>query len=441
MSDLGNRMLLVTCVVSFFECSQGIRLRSSESNISLLGSSHDHSSLISISSKLGAQRADEGVDWWLWVLIGGLVLLALAVTLAFRKPADSDGEKKLVMSGKLIACQQIVTRSSPQIDPVQLGVTIKGKSSSGEFIELYHETTGHEMEGSTSKFIWDDIDFSWIIPRPLLAGGPSPELIVQLEQYSSTGGLIAVIASGIVTLKPPLVGSPFSPRAVPQMIELVPTSSGLANSWGSLELSVQYEGMEGNTALEHLSVAQKQILKKLKVVKPIFLASHSLAVVLVILDSFFGIRFLFSGCFVSSVQAIVSAGLIAMLSIPMAAEWGQMHYHLPTWAVKIGKLNSQFKASVVFLCGVPQIVIAATTGSSSCQPLFEVVGGMTVINFLLFSLLFVESEANGHFAALFHFNCFKRPLLPPVANSSNSSPSSGSYSARRASRQQQLLKS
>lgn len=420
-----------------------IRLRSTESSNSVSVSAHDPSSLLSIETKVRTQRAADEVDWWLWILISGLILVAVMITVAFRKPSASDGEKKLVMTGKLMACQQIVTRSSPQIDPVQLGITIKGKSASGEFIELFHEVTGHEVEGSTSKFTWDDTDFSWIITQPLIAGGPSWELIVQVEQYSSTGGLMAVIASGIVTLKPPLVGSPFTPRAVPQMVELLSTSSSSV-MWGSLEVSIQYEGIEGS-ALEQLSVAQKQILKKLRVVKPIFLASHSLAVVLVILDSFFGIRFLFSGCFASSVQSIISAGFIAMLSIPMAAEWGQMHYNLPTWAVKIGKLNSQFKATVLLLCGVPQIIIASTTGESTCQPLFEVVGGVTVLNFLLFSILFVESEANGHFAALLHFNCFKRPLPPPIASSTPFDPPvvqgvsvtspPGSYAARRAARQ------
>jgi len=425
MSAILSRGLIVL-LFSFADC---IRLRS-RSPIS--GSS----SLVAIGAKVKVERADDSVDWWLWVVIGGLILVAVLVTLAFRKPSESAVEKKLVMNGKLMACQQIVTRSSPQVDPIQLGITVKGKSASGEFIELFHEMAAHEMEGSTTKFTWDDSEFSWILTQPLIAGGPTWELVVQIEQYSATGGLLAVIASGIVTLKPPLVGSPFTPRAIPQMVELLPTSSSTTSTWGSLELSVQYEATEGS-AFDQVSVAQKQILKKLRVVKPIFLASHSIAVVLVILDSFFGIRFLFSGCFASSIQAIVSAGLIAMLSIPMAAEWGQMHYNLPTWAVKIGKLNSQFKATVLLLCGVPQIVIASTTGSSSCQPLFQTVGGISILNFILFSALFVESEANGHLAALFHFNCFKRPLPPSLPAAESKSPS-GSYSARRASRQQQV---
>jgi hypothetical protein len=174
---------------------------------------------------------------------------------------------------------------------------------------------------------------------------------------------------------------------------------------------VDYEN-PGTDTTTQLSIAQKQILKKLKVVRPLFLASHSLAVVLVILDSFFGIRFLFSGCFASSVQAIVSAGMISLLSIPMAAEWGQMHYTLPQWIVKIGRLNSQFKATVLLACAVPQCVLASFAGSGNCRSFFSTVGILTMIDFGLFCALFVQSEANGHFGALFHLNCFKRPLPP-----------------------------
>jgi hypothetical protein len=183
--------------------------------------------------------------------------------------------------------------------------------------------------------------------------------------------------------------------------------------WGSLELSVEYEPL--TDSYKKLTIAQQQIFKKLKVVRPLFLASHSLAIVLVILDSFFGIRFLFSGCFASAIQAIVSAGLISLLSIPMAAEWGQMHYQLPAWVVKIGRLNSQFKATVLIVCAIPQTVLASATGSSSCKPLFATVGTLTWIDCVLFCALFVQSDANGHIAAMFHFNCFKRPLPPAGA--------------------------
>ena len=416
------------------ELVNGLRLRGVEDQMSAFESSPVPASLLSLSSKT-ARADDGGIDWWLWVVIGGLVALAALITVSFRKPAspDSAEERKLVLSTTIISCQQIVTRSSPGIDPMQLGVTVKGKSASGEFIELFHEETAHEVEGGSSKFGWDEDNFSWIMPQPLGAIGPFPELLLQVEQYSTSGGLIAVVASGIVTLKPPVVGSMITPRLAPQVVELVSTTSG-SSVWGSLEIGTKYDSID--SASEQFSVAQKQIMKKLRVVKPIFLASHSLAVVLIILDSFFGIRFLFSGCLASSIQAIVSAGVIALLSIPMAAEWGQMHYNMPAWVVKVGKLNSQFKATVLLLCAIPQQVLASVTGSSNCADLFSVVGGLTFLDFLLFSVLFVQSEANGHFAALFHFNCFKRPLPPALpsaksVDSDDSGVSPGSYAAKR----------
>ena len=431
-------------VLALIEAAKALRLRGVEEGISSLASSPVPSSLLALTT--ANQRASGGeIDWWLWIVIGGLVALAALVTIAFRKPANPDSipndERKLVLGTKIISCQQIVTRSSPAIDPIQLGITVKGKSASGEFLELFHEQTAHEAEGSSSKFVWDDSEFGWLMPQPLSAIGPYPELMFQVEQYSSSGGLLAVVSSGIVTLKPPVVGSMITPRPAAQVVELVSTTQG-ASVWGSLELSTKYEPAESSS--EQFSVAQKQIMKKLKVVKPLFLASHSLAVVLIILDSFFGIRFLFSGCFASSIQALVSAGLIALLSIPMAAEWGQMHYNLPSWIVKVGKLNSQFKATVLLACAIPQQILATVTGASNCSDLFSVVGGLTFLDFLLFSSLFVQSEANGHFAALFHFNCFKRPLPPALPSKSvdsdetgsNSGVSPGSYAAKRLARQQ-----
>ena len=436
---------LIGLLFPIFSAVTALKLRGSESEMSVAGSSADPTSFISLFQTV--QKGDTKIDWWLWVVIGGLVAIAVLVTIAFRKPAGGaevdNADKRLVMNSKLISCQQIVTRSSPLVDPVQLGMTIKGKTATGEFIELFHAETAHETEGSTTKFNWDESEYSWILPQPLIPTGPSAELVISIEQYSPTGGLLAVVASGIVTLKPPLVGALFSPRAVPQIAELVSTASG-SSVWGSVEFSVQYEPLEANS-LEELNVAQKQIIKKLKIVKPLFLAAHSLAVVLVILDSFFGIRFLFSGCFASSIQSIVSAGLVALLSVPMAAEWGQMHYSLPSWIVKIGKLNSQFKATVLLLCAIPQQVLASVSGSDNCKPLFSVVGGLTFLDFALFSILFVQTEANGHVAALLHFNCLKRPIppalpakaAPPASTDSATNPvSPGSYAARRALRQQ-----
>jgi len=308
-----------------------------------------------------------------------------------------------------------VSRSSPEIDPTLIGITVRGRLPTGDFIELFNATSAHET-GEGSKFTWDDANLSWIIERP-----PTPnvitEMMVSVEQYSPSGGLTAIIATGTVQLKPPVSGAPLAevPKAQ-QVVEL--KSTGATNTsagslWGSIEMSVDYQPPGPDAT--HISIAQKQILKKLKVVRPLFLASHSLAVVLVILDSFFGIRFLFSGCFASSVQAIVSAGLIAMLSIPMAAEWGQMHYSLPPWLVKIGRLNSQFKATVLLACAVPQCLIASLAGSGNCRSLFSTMGILTFIDFGLFCALFVQSEANGHFGALFHLNCLKRPLPPAGA--------------------------
>ena len=373
--------------------------------------------LVSMMQKAERQVSDDSVDWWLWVVIAGLISIAILVTIAFRKPHDDvfNQEKRLVLNTKLISCQQIVTRSNPQIDPTLLGITIKGKSPNGELIEVFHQVGAHETEGYSTKFNWEDPEMSWIVPQPLSPSGPYHELVISIEQMSSSGGLVAIVASGIVTLKPPIVGSVFSSRFSSQMAELVSTSTG-ASVWGSLEFSIQYEPLENQ-----LSVAQKQISKKLRILKPLFLASHSMAVVLVILDSFFGIRFLFSGCFASSIQSIISAGVISLLSIPMAAEWGQMHYNLPQWIVKIGKLNSQFKASVLLVCAIPQQILADMTGSSNCKTLFSVVGGLTFLDFLLFSILFVQQEANGQIAALFHFNCFKRPIPPSTSKSVESS--------------------
>ena len=371
-----------------------------------------------------------GTDWWLWIVIAGLVAGVIFVTYWFRNPGVSgDGKKpsetKVIINSKITSCQQVTTRSSSvAIDPTFLGITIRGHLPSGEFVELYNATSAHET-GEGTKFTWDDPNLKWIIQQPT---NPNviTEMMVSIEQYSSTGGLTSVVASGMVQLKPPVAGtageSPSStvgsgepnPKSQ-QVIELKSTGIDGKNTsslWGSLELTVDYSTLKD--ANEEISIAQQQIMKKLKVVRPLFLASHSLAVVLVILDSFFGIRFLFSGCFASSVQAIVAAGMIALLSIPMAAEWGQMHYSLPAWIVKIGRLNSQFKATVLIACAIPQTVLASSTGSSSsCKSLFATVGTLTWIDCLLFCALFIQQDANGHIAAIFHLNCFKRPL-PPV---------------------------
>ena len=393
-------------------------------------------SWISLATRDGGGK----VDWWLWVVIGGLLLLAGLVTYLFRKPSaeGSQSNPKLILTTNVITCQQIITRSSPQIDPVQLGITVKGKSSSGEFIELYHDSGAHETDTMSTKFAWDDSEFNWILSQPLTSAGPFNELVVQLEQYSASGGLIAAIATGIISLKAPVVGSMITPRPAVQLVELVSTASTGGSVGGNIELSLKYEPMLEET-FEQLEIARKQIYRKLRVTKPLFMAAHSLAFVLIILDSFFGIRYLFSGCFASSVQAIVSAGLISLLSVPMAAEWGQMHYSLPSWAVKVGKLNSQFKATVLLACAIPQTVLASTSGAGSCSNFFNVLGGLTYLDFLLFSALFVQAEANGHVAALFHFNCFKRPLPPALAaNKEETVPlvvSPTSYSARRPQRQ------
>jgi hypothetical protein len=388
------------------------------------------------------------MDWWLWIVIGGLVAVAGFVTYIFRKPSgvgDVQQDPRLTLTTNILSCQQIVTRSSPQIDPVQLGVTVKGRNASGEFIELFHELTGHETDLGSSKFTWDVTDSSWIIQQPLSLTGSQNELFVQLEQYSSSGGLIAVIATGLISLKPPVVGSMITPRPAIQLVELISTSAS-GGVWGNMEISLKYDQVV-EAASEQLEVARRQIYRKLRVAKPLFMASHSLAFVLIILDSFLGIRYLFSGCFASSVQALVSAGLISLLSVPMAAEWAQMHYNLPSWMVKVGKLNSQFKATVLLCCAIPQTVIASSMGSSSCSVFFQTTGAITFLDFMLFSILFVQSEANGHVAALFHFNCFKRPLPPALATKAiDETTTTGSvtpvtptsYAARRAQRQQSI---
>ena len=437
-------------IVLFLHCVSALKLRrTGDIESALLDQFGVPSSFLSISSRLSR---DAGVDWWLWIVIGGLVALAALVTFVFRKPSTDDGlprEPKVILTTEIISCQQIVTRTSPQIDPVQLGLTIKGKTATGEFIELYHYMNAHETDETSTKFTWDDNEFSWILKQPLSSSGPVDELVIQLEQYSGSGGLIAVIASGIVSLKPPLVGTMITPRPAVQLVELVSTASS-GSVWGSMELSLRYDRVIEET-MEQLTIARKQILRKLRVTKPLFMASHSLAFSLVVLDSFMGIRYLFSGCFASSIQALVSAGLISLLSVPMAAEWAQMHYHLPNWAIKVGKLNSQFKATVLLACGIPQIVLASIGGSGSCSRFFQTAAGLTFLDFALFSAHFVQAEANGHVAALFHFNCFKRPLPPSLPtgkpsarnsddttalNSQRGALSPNSYAARRAQRQQ-----
>jgi hypothetical protein len=422
-----------------FVLADAIRLRTGHDSESGVGSS-----LLSLSS--ATMRSGGGnVDWWLWIVVGGLILIAGIVTYMFRKPSTEGIQQnpKLILTTSIISCQQIVTRSSPQIDPVQLGVTVKGKSSSGEFIELYHDRTAHETDTISTKFAWDDSEFNWILNQPLTTAGPFNELVVQLEHYSSSGGLIAAIATGIVSLKPPVVGSMITPRPAVQLVELVSTASSGGSVWGNMELSLKYDPVVDET-FDQLEIARKQIYRKLRITKPLFVASHSLAFVLIILDSFFGIRYLFSGCFASSVQALVSAGLISLLSVPMAAEWGQMHYNLPSWAVKVGKLNCQFKATVLLACAIPQTVIAFASGAGSCSKFFQVLGGLTYIDFVLFSALFVQAEANGHVAALFHFNCFKRPLPPALPSTKEETVPSvtvspNSYSARRPLRQNSNL--
>ena len=375
------------------------------------------SSYISMSSRVGLGSSS---DWWLWILIAGLVCVAIFVTLTFWSSGDSGDSKptsnnKLVVDGKITSCQQVVNRSSSEIDPTLIGITIRGRLPTGDFIELFNATSAHET-GEGSKFTWDDASLSWVIERPSTPQVIT-EMLVSVEQYSPSGGLTAIIATGNVQLKPPVIGSPITdlPKAQ-QVVELKSTgatTSSAGSLWGSIELAVDYKS--AGEDISQLSIAQKQILKKLKVVRPLFLASHSLAVVIVILDSFFGIRFLFSGCFASSVQAIVAAGMISLLSIPMAAEWGQMHYNLPSWVVKIGRLNSQFKATVLLACGLPQSALASFSGSGTCRSFFSTVGILTFIDFALFCALFVQSEANGHYGALFHLNCFKRPLPPAGA--------------------------
>lgn len=377
----------------------------------------DPPSFISMSNRLAL---GSGSDWWLWILIAGLVGVAIFVTITFWSSGDSVDSKpasnnKLVVDGKITSCQQVVNRSSPEIDPTLIGITIRGRLPTGDFIELFNATSAHET-GEGSKFTWDDANLSWVIDRPS-APQVITEMLISVEQYSPSGGLTAIIATGNVHLKPPVIGSPITdiPKAQ-QVVELKSTgatTSSAGSLWGSIELSVDYQ--PPGEDVTQLSIAQKQILKKLKVVRPLFLASHSLAVVIVILDSFFGIRFLFSGCFASSVQAIVAAGMISLLSIPMAAEWGQMHYNLPSWVVKIGRLNSQFKATVLLACAIPQNVLASFSGSGNCRSFFSTVGILTFVDFGLFCALFVQSEANGHIGALFHMNCFKRPLPPAGA--------------------------
>ena len=411
-----SRWVQGTLLLAMLSMSTGFSLRKHEVTNSML-TAGDPGSLISVSNRVLASSSS---DWWLWVVIAGLVAAAVFITVTFWSPGVSESTRsndtnKLVVNGKISSCQQVISRSSPEIDPTLIGITVRGRLPTGDFIELFNATSAHET-GEGSKFKWDDANLSWIIERPATATVIT-EMMVSIEQYSSSGGLTAIIATGTVQLKPPIAGSPMTviPKAQ-QVVEL--KSTGATNSsagslWGSMELSVDYQ-QPGPDATQ-LSIAQKQILKKLKVVRPLFLASHSLAVVLVILDSFFGIRFLFSGCFASSVQAIVSAGLISMLSIPMAAEWGQMHYNLPPWLVKIGRLNSQFKATVLLACAIPQSVLASFAGSGNCRSFFSTVGILTYIDFGLFCALFVQSEANGHIGALFHLNCFKRPLPPAGA--------------------------
>jgi hypothetical protein len=434
-------------------CADAVKLRGIIRLTGTLKNIDAPSSFISSSSRL--LKEGGSVDWWLWIVIGGLLAAAALFTFVFRKPAGDEtgvNQPKVILTTDIISCQQIVTRSSPQIDPIQLGITIKGKAGNGEFTELFHYQNAHETGTSATKFTWDEREFSWILKQPLSAAGPSDELLIQLEQYSASGGLLSVVATGSLPVKPPVVGSMITPRPAVQLVELMSaTSSG--SVWGNLEISMKYEPV-AEEMMDQLEIARKQLFRKLRVTKPLFLASHSLAFVLIVLDSFLGIRYLFSGCFASSVQAIVSAGLISLLSVPMAAEWGQMHFNLPSWAVKVGKLNSQFKATVLLACAIPQITIAATTGSTSCSKFFDTAAGLTFLDFILFSAHFVQAEANGHVAALFHFNCFKRPLPPtfPVQKSSSrvsaedtsstKTPtgvtSPNSYAARRALRQQSV---
>ena len=402
----------VMCVLLMNVVNGSVNLRGPNPDVSLIGSMNDPLSFLSISQRL---QTSNGIDWWQWVLIAGLLVAALVVTVAFRKPGDGGlAEKRVILTAKVKFCSQlqsksILHKSQPLVDPVQLGLTIKGKTASGEFLELFYEISAHDLDGG--KFNWEEPEFEWIIPQPsAIVPGTSWEIFLSLEQYSPTGGLVAVIASGILPVNPPQADAPMT-GIVTQTIELISTSGG-ASLWGSMDFTTQWAAEEDN--MEQFNVAQKQIWKKLKIVRPLFLAAHSLAIVLVIIDSFFGIRFLFGGCLASSVQSLVNAGLIALLSIPMAAEWGQMHYGLSTWVVRVGKLNSQFKATLLLLCAVPQIIISVQTGEKSCQPVFTLAGALAFVDCILFSVLFVQSEASGHWGALIHFNCFKRPLPPPT---------------------------
>jgi hypothetical protein len=343
-------------------------------------------------------------DWWLWILIAALVVLVALIAVSFQggSPETARESPKVVVSAKIGFCQQ----SRSELSPSSVGVTVRGRMPSGEYIELFSGVGGVPIDDK--KFNWTEPEFQWIIPQPV-ASSVITEMGISIEQYSETGGLMAVVATATLRLKPPVLGESISPLPTNQSIELMSTSS--SGTWGVMDVSLDYKPQSNSTP--EWAIAQAQIVKKLKVVRPLFLASHSLAVGLVVLDSFFGIRFLFSGCFTSSIQSMVSAGMIAVLSIPMLAEWGQMHYHLPGWMVKIGKLNSQFKATVLLVCAVPQSVLSGVTGEKSCSPFFSTLGTLTMVDFVLFSILFVQAEANGNFGALLHMNCFKRPL-PPV---------------------------
>ena len=59
-------------------------------------------------SAMNRVQADTPIDWWMWVVVGGLIAIALVVTILYRSPPGSGSvvEKRLILNAKINYCLQ-----------------------------------------------------------------------------------------------------------------------------------------------------------------------------------------------------------------------------------------------------------------------------------------------------------------------------------------------
>ena len=350
------------------------------------------------------------IDWWFWVLMaifptGKFIFMWWL----FRSPKRSAPVTSNLLEGKVLSVTSLTST-----DPIDLTLELDGElDGNGKLIPLIRANDGaHEHSSGGFRFEPEDSAFLFAIDSTA-AGNTGDEKVGLLAKIKGKKTDFDIVLR--VTLRGP-EGKIYQGESKPKSFESLATGFEMGTETINLlpegNIQIEFFSRKIESNIDRLLSSRKMLSAAFRQQKLLLVTSHIFSLALSILLVSFGVRFLFSGAFSASVVAISIGGLFALSSIPVLCLWAALGTLIDRGQMRrFMNLNSQARAYLGLLGGLSLVLVAAFTANNpEAVQNFSLLSLLQVLNGITFAVHFVKFEAENKIGALFHLNCFKRPI-------------------------------